>query len=662
MEMFKMPDSGQTTLYDENGNVIKNIDKKNKNYGQDSCFIVNKMKYKKIGINNNELDDCIDFKNGLRMVKDLNTGLIWEVKSNIETDINFNENIYDFNEAQDYINKLNEIKYCGRDDWRLPNKDELRSIINYELYAPSVDTFYFENIVGDFYWVDMTYNMQNYFAWGISLGIGSATALSKNTKKYVMAVSGGYNKKFGVSDESRFIDNSDGTITDTVTNLMWQKAENPRMNWFKALDYCKNMNIAGYDDWRMPNIKELNTILNLNYENNWWYFKNVFPAEGLAPPLLHYFSSTTYCNTYAWVTNFCFGYDGYYANKNACLLFRAVRSINKTDNNNKRFKLPSSGQKSSYDDEGNILKLPIENERFFGQASNYYEKNKLSYTKMREKALESDESIQYENGLKMIKDNNTGLIWETKSPDKSDINYYEKKYTWKEAFEYIKQLNKENYGGFNDWRLPNKEELRSIVNYEKSYNAIDTKYFKYNKADFYWSKDTYKDDNKLKWGIYFGYGCGIVYLETLNFYVRAVRGGHNISFGESKEYKFIDNNDGTITDLNTNLMWKKDESEAMTWEEALKYCEEMNLAGNNDWRMPDLKELGTILDMDTENEKWFNEKYFPDVVTKPLGFYMASNTFNGTFGWGVNFQFGYDGYYANKKGGRYSFRPVRTIK
>jgi len=662
LEKFKLPDTGQTFLYDENGKIINNISKSDKNYGQDACYLRNKMKYKKLDYNGNEIKDNMNWENGFRMVKDENTGLIWEVKSNEENDINNSERKYNWEEAKEYVKNLNDIKYCGRDDWRLPNKDELRSIINYELDSSAVDSFYFPNITGDFYWTNNIYKMQSYFAWGISLGIGSATALSQHIKKHTIAVSGGYNSLFGTTDESRFVDNGDGTITDKVTNLMWQKGENPRMNWHSALNYCKNMNLAGYNDWRMPNIKELNTILNLDYSNNWWYFKNVFPAEGLNPPLLHYFSSTTYKNTYAWVTNFCFGYDGYYAGKNAHLLFRAVRNADSEELNKNEFKLPSCNQYISYDDEGNSIQKPSNNDRFFGQASNYCENNGLKYIKMREQGLESDETIEYENGLKMVKDENTGLIWETKSPCKEDINCLEKKYTWKEAFEFIKELNKTNYGGFSDWRLPNKEELRTIVDYSENYNTVDRKYFKYNKPDFYWAKDTYKTDVKLKWGIYFGYGCGIVYSEDLKFYVRAVRGGYNTAFGESKEYNLIDNGDGTITDLNTNLMWKKDEPEAMTWEEALKYCENLELGGCSDWRLPNMKELGTILDVNESNEKWFDKKYFPDVKTAPLGFYMSSNTFNGTFGWGINFQFGYDGYYADKKRGKYSFRPVRSIK
>jgi len=64
------------------------------------------------------------------------------------------------------------------------------------------------------------------------------------------------------SDE-RFIDNNDGTVTDTLTNLMWASADNMGdITWHNAKIYCENPPIAGYkySDWRMPTIKDLKTL------------------------------------------------------------------------------------------------------------------------------------------------------------------------------------------------------------------------------------------------------------------------------------------------------------------------------------------------------------------------------------------------------------------
>jgi len=69
--------------------------------------------------------------------------------------------------------------------------------------------------------------------------------------------------------EKRFIDNGDGTVTDTLTNLMWAASDNMGdINWHNANIYCENPPIAGYkySDWRMPTIKELKTLYRKNLE------------------------------------------------------------------------------------------------------------------------------------------------------------------------------------------------------------------------------------------------------------------------------------------------------------------------------------------------------------------------------------------------------------
>lgn len=62
--------------------------------------------------------------------------------------------------------------------------------------------------------------------------------------------------------ENRFSDNGDGTITDEATGLMWTKSDNREgVLWEDALAYCEGLELAGYDDWRLPNAKELQSIV-----------------------------------------------------------------------------------------------------------------------------------------------------------------------------------------------------------------------------------------------------------------------------------------------------------------------------------------------------------------------------------------------------------------
>ncbi len=76
----------------------------------------------------------------------------------------------------------------------------------------------------------------------------------------------------GCPSEGRFVDNGNGTVTDMCTGLMWQKdtadvnedgqsTEEDSIQWCNAMIYCENLSFAGHDDWRLPNIRELQSIV-----------------------------------------------------------------------------------------------------------------------------------------------------------------------------------------------------------------------------------------------------------------------------------------------------------------------------------------------------------------------------------------------------------------
>jgi len=126
---------------------------------------------------------------------------------------------------------------------------------------------------------------------------------------YVDYDDGYYQKGLPLSGD-RFTDNSDGTITDNATGLQWAKDGNGAgcnnggtLAWAAAITFCEGLDFAGHTDWRLPNVKELQSIAD---------YGRVSPA---IDPLFtntrsgYYWSSTTYADVTvnAWFVSFSYG-------------------------------------------------------------------------------------------------------------------------------------------------------------------------------------------------------------------------------------------------------------------------------------------------------------------------------------------------------------------
>lgn len=85
----------------------------------------------------------------------------------------------------------------------------------------------------------------------------------------------------------RFLDNGDGTVTDTQTGLMWEKGPGPEMPWQEAIGRCRDLNLVGHDDWRLPTDVGLCTIVDHGRHN-----PACDPIFGAVSD--SYWSSTTY--------------------------------------------------------------------------------------------------------------------------------------------------------------------------------------------------------------------------------------------------------------------------------------------------------------------------------------------------------------------------------
>jgi len=122
------------------------------------------------------------------------------------------------------------------------------------------------------------------------------------------------------------------------------------------------------------------------------------------------------------------------------------------------------------------------------------------------------------------------------------------------------------------------------------------------------------------------------------------------------EMQFKDNGDGTVTDLKTKLMWVKSgyaDSDLTppipytsvgpwrkyNWRNAILYCEGLEFAGYSDWRLPNYKELISILDL-SKTDPSVDEKYLPNTLSD---FYWTSTsfTYNPGRAWYVYFNLGY---------------------
>ncbi len=110
-----------------------------------------------------------------------------------------------------------------------------------------------------------------------------------------------------VYGENKFVDNGNGTISDLATGLMWAKDDNGKgIEWTEALPYAEGATLAGYTDWRLPNVKELQSIADYSrapsqkgVEAAVYPVFNCTPIvnEAKADDFGYYWSSTSACFT-----------------------------------------------------------------------------------------------------------------------------------------------------------------------------------------------------------------------------------------------------------------------------------------------------------------------------------------------------------------------------
>jgi len=247
-----------------------------------------------------------------------------------------------------------------------------------------------------------------------------------------------------------YTDNGDGTITDNVTGLIWQKEDDDVLrSWADAVTCCGDLTLAGYSNWRLPSAYELMSIVNCDT-----YYPSIdttyFPGTNASD----YWSSTTSVINLsnAWYVYFYLG-RVYERSKSDSYYVRCVR-----------------GQELSF---GNFT----------------------------------------DNGDGTVTDDNTGLMWQQGEGGQK---------TWEDAISYCENLS---IAGYTNWRLPNKNELNSIIDYETYNPAIDINFFPDANASNYWLSTTHAYDSSFAWRVRFYKGGVDEGDKSILYYVRCVRGG-----------------------------------------------------------------------------------------------------------------------------------------
>jgi uncharacterized protein DUF1566 len=291
----------------------------------------------------------------------------------------------------------------------------------------------------------------------------------------------------------KYKDNGDGTVTDLITGLMWQKNPGSKKTLKEAVKGASKCRTGGYNDWRLPTIKEQYSLI---------LFSGMDPdprntdTSGLQP-----FIDTQYFDfKYGDTNNFERIIDSQYAT--------STEYVHKT----------MRGDDTMFGvnfADGRIKGYPIKDPRGRGDKKFYvqYVRNNKNYGK----------NIFIDNHDGTITDKATGLTWmKMDSGHLKAGKNKDGKLNWEEALEWAENLK---YAKKSDWRLPNAKELQSIVDYSRSpattKSAAIDKVFKVSnvkedgKNDFpyYWTGTTHVKGAMGSAAVYISFGTGFGWMQ-----------------------------------------------------------------------------------------------------------------------------------------------------
>ena len=251
----------------------------------------------------------------------------------------------------------------------------------------------------------------------------------------------------------------------------------------------------------------------------------------------------------------------------------------------------------------------------------------------------------------VVTDIQTGLMW-TKNTSLNEFPM-----TWKEAFNFIKKLNRSELYGFSDWKLPNRKELFSIISHETINPSLPINHPFVNIFNgYYWTSTTCARLPNEAWYVHLGGSRVFKGMKYNSYMVWPVRASYNkkariFKTGQKNCYdengKIIDcydtgqdgelqsgikdmesrffKNANTILDQQTGLTWSKKASCITNWRDAMEFVEVMNQNskyGFLDWRIPSILELESLTDMGEHSPSLPKNHPFTDIKE----FYWSSTT------------------------------------
>jgi len=229
--------------------------------------------------------------------------------------------------------------------------------------------------------------------------------------------------------QPNYVDNGDGTVTDLNTGLMWQQDPGEKMTYEEAVAGADTFDLVGYDDWRLPTIKELYSLID---------FSGLDPSglESADTSSLVPFIDTGY---------FVFEYGDESANERIIdsQYVSSTKYVNTTMNGDET-----------------VFGVNFADGRIKGYGLEIHGSDKTFFVMYVRGNTDYGVNDFVDNGDGTIIDNATGLMWSQTDNGEGMV--------WEDALEWVQEKNEEDYLGYSDWRLPNAKELQSIVDYSRS--------------------------------------------------------------------------------------------------------------------------------------------------------------------------------------------------